>query len=346
MATAVTQQSQAQGLVLSDTNDVRKFLENNIGKVFSALPKHMTPERMIRIVCSCVTRNPKLLQCKPITLINAVVQASSLGLEPDGVLGQAYLVAYKDEVVLIPGYRGLLDLVRRSGQVQSIHWDCVYDGDRFDYEFGDRPFITHKPASDVERLKKPITHVYVIVWLKGGGIQRSVWSRQQIDAHKERFSEGWKYAEKKGRKDSPWHTDWPAMAKKTVLRDMVKLLPVSVEIQRFAETEIQYDSDTVEAEPIEVRGVADMRAEVESASAPEVSQETPSESDGYLDSVPETLVNEYLVGYLEATKTVKTLKDLSEIYQLCQEHITLAEEFEWAAGVKDRAEARIREARK
>lgn len=232
-------------------------------QMMAALPKHVTPDRMIRVAMNCIRKTPKLLECQPASLFSAITEAATYGWELGGVLGHAYLVPYKTECQLIPGYKGLIDLCRRSGQVSTIAMEVVHEGDFFEYEMGDDPRIKHRPNdADKSRDSKPITHVYAVVVLRDGGVQRSVWSAAKIDAHKEKYSQGWRYAEK-GNKDSPWHTAWTVMAKKTVIRDMIGrgLIPLSAELRDVAaratdDTETQaFDFasivETVEPERIE-----------------------------------------------------------------------------------------------
>ena len=224
-------------------------------KMMAALPKHVTADRMIRVAINCIRKTPKLLDCDPASLFGAITEAATYGWELGGVLGHAYLVPFKREAQLIPGYKGLIDLCRRSGQISTISLEVVHEGDKFDYSIGDTPHIMHKPDDrNPKRHEKPITHAYAVVRLRDGGIQRSVWSQEQIDAHKEKYSSGWRFAEKGdsskggGKKDSPWHTAWPTMAKKTVIRDMIQrgLIPVSAEYRDIVQRGIQDDDEGID----------------------------------------------------------------------------------------------------
>lgn len=239
----------AFGQRLSSVGDVMRAASK---QMLSALPKHVTPDRMIRVAMNCIRKNPKLLDCSPPSLFAAITEAATYGWELGGVLGHAYLVPYKDECVLIPGYKGLIDLCRRSGQVSTISIEAVHLGDQFSYSLGDEPNITHIPNDqDGKRDQKPITYVYAVVKLRDGGIQRSVWTAAKIDAHKEKYSQGWRRAETKA-KDSPWHTEWETMAKKTVIRQMIGrgLVPLSAEY-----TEVVNRAAAVEDQVIDFSGL-------------------------------------------------------------------------------------------
>lgn len=239
------------GARLNSVGDVMKAMSS---KMMAALPKHVTADRMIRVAINCIRKTPKLLDCDPASLFGAITEAATYGWELGGVLGHAYLVPFKRECQLIPGYKGLIDLCRRSGQISTVSLEVVHDGDVFDYSIGDTPHIKHKPDDrNPKRHEKPITHAYAVVRLRDGGIQRSVWSREQIDAHKEQYSSGWRYAEK-GNKDSPWHTAWPTMAKKTVIRDMIQrgLVPVSAEYRDLIHRGIQNDDDGIDLDTLDI----------------------------------------------------------------------------------------------
>lgn len=223
---------------------VRDVMEANKQAMFAALPKHITPDRLIRVALSCIRQTPKLLDCTPESLFAAITEAATLGLEPNGMLGHAYLIPYGEECVLVPGYKGLIDLCRRTGTISTLTAEVVHLGDEWAYQLGDDPFIRHVPNdSDPKRHEKPITHVYVVVRLRDGGVQRKVWAAEKVNHHMRTYSQAWKRAER-GKKDSPWHTNWAEMAKKTVIRDLINRgeIPVSVEIQNLAAREEHYEA--------------------------------------------------------------------------------------------------------
>lgn len=208
---------------LKKTGDIVAMINSKQmqAQIRAALPRHLTPERMIRVVTTALRKTPALLQCTQESLLGAIVTASQLGLEPDGVLGHAYLIPYGKTCTFIPGYKGLIHLARQSGHVSTIQAHVVREGDRFDYAFGLSPKMEHVPAKD--GAAGAVTYAYAIAHLKDGGVQWDVMSRAEIDAIRSRSRAG---------NSGPWVTDFEEMAKKTVLRRMCKLLPVSVELQR------------------------------------------------------------------------------------------------------------------
>lgn len=211
-------------------HSVRDLLSRAEAQLAAALPKHIPASYMIRVVLTAVQRTPDLLKCEPITLLGAVFQAAQLALVPDGVLGQAYLVPFNNrkknrkEVQFIPGYRGLITLVRRSGELSTIDAEVVREKDIFEYVRGTNPTIKHVPSEEANPGK--IVKVYAVARLKDGGFQIKVMNRREVEAIKARSA-----AVKSGH-SSPWDTDEEWMFKKTCLKQLTKLLPASIESQR------------------------------------------------------------------------------------------------------------------
>lgn len=206
------------------------------GKAFQkqmalALPKSLTPERLTRIVMSECRKTPALLGCSKESFFGAVLQCAQLGLEPGSALGHCYMIPYGRTCQLIIGYRGMIDLARRSGQIVSISAHCVHEADEFHYEFGLHEDCRHIPAAIADR--GPVTHVYAVARLVGGGFQFDVMSRAEIEAVRSQS--------KSSGQSSPWSSHWDEMAKKTVIRRLFKLLPVSIEAQRAVEVDEKTD---------------------------------------------------------------------------------------------------------
>lgn len=217
---------------------VRALLDRAKEQIRMALPRHMSVDRLIRVALTSVQRTPKLLDCNQTSLLGAIVQSAQLGLEPDGVLGHAYLVPYGKEVQLIPGYKGLVMLARRSGEVSSVDARVVYDGDHFRYAFGLEPKLEHVPADRDDETPARPTHAYAVVRLKDGGYQFDVLTFREIEAVRKRSRAG---------TSGPWVSDWPEMAKKTVLRRVLKLAPMSVEGQQAVALDEMADAGVSQA---------------------------------------------------------------------------------------------------
>ena len=253
--TAVVQQVKAATVI--DVVRSKKFQ----AQMALALPKSMTADRLTRIVMTECRKAPALLKCAPESFYGAVLQCAALGLEPGSALGHCYLLPFgngKDKqgrpnAQLIIGYRGMIDLARRSGQIVSLSAYCVHEQDTFNYKLGLDPDIEHIPASVADRGK--VTHVYAVAKLKGSGVQFEVMSRAEIEKVR---------ASSRAGNSGPWSSHWDEMAKKTVIRRLFKYLPVSIEAVRAVEIDEQSDrgeavtqQDFIEGEFIEKGDVND-----------------------------------------------------------------------------------------
>lgn len=201
------------------------MLEKFKGEIARALPRHLNPDRMCRIALTEFRKNPKLADCDPRSVFAAIIVASQLGLEP-GVLGQAYLIPYKNECQLIVGYQGLIDLVRRSGMVQRVEAHVVHHGDKFTYRTGLHTVLEHEPQ--LEGTPGALRLVYAVAEFKDGGYHVEVMTEDQINKIRDR-SQAVINAKKYG-KTTPWDTDTSEMWRKTALRRICKFLPKSPEI--------------------------------------------------------------------------------------------------------------------
>lgn len=206
-------------------NTLSAYLNKAKPQLAMAVPKHMTPERVIRVAITAVQRTPALLECSPLSICGAVMQAAELGLELSGVLGQAYLIprnnkhTQQKEANFQIGYRGLIALAHRSGRVSSFAARIVYPTDEFKFSYGTNPHIEHVPSGD----EGEWTYVYAVLIEKDGGKDFEVMSRRQVLAHRDRYALKPKYGE------WVWDTALDEMAKKTVIRKLSKRAPLSIE---------------------------------------------------------------------------------------------------------------------
>jgi len=191
-----------------------------------ALPKHLTAERFCRIAITALTRTPKLQECTPESFMKCLLDLSALGIEPDG--RRAHLIPYGKECTLILDYKGIAELVMRSGIVSSIHADKVCENDSFTV---DRGRITSH-AIDYKQPRGKAYAYYVIVQFKDGTEKNEVMTRDECEAIRKRSKAG---------SSGPWVTDFDEMAKKTVFRRASKWLPISVEVRDAFDV----DADTV-----------------------------------------------------------------------------------------------------
>lgn len=217
--------------VSTETNfntGLKQMFKKQFKAIESIVPKGMTPERLIRVGLNATTRNPKLLECSPDTIVGAVVNCGSLGLEPN-LLGHAYIVPFYNskikryEAQFQLGYKGIMELVRRSGEVKAIYAHEVYGGDKFEFEYGLEKNIVHKPCGEEDQSK--ITHFYAVYKLKDGGYDFIVMSRKQLESHRDKFTK----SQKNGVVFGPWKDHFVEMAKKTVIIKLLKTAPLSIE---------------------------------------------------------------------------------------------------------------------
>lgn len=221
-----------------------QLIERMKPEIGRALPKHMNPDRMARIATTVLRQTPALARCTPESFLGALLTASQLGLEP-GPLGEAYLVPYGNTVTFIPGYRGLVKLAFQSGRVQTLQAHVVHENDDFEYCYGLTPDLRHKPA--LRDRGEPIA-VYAAAVLKDGGSQFEVMSVADVEAIRRRSKAG---------NNGPWKTDWSAMARKTVVKQLAKWLPLSTEFSDAVVRDGTIRTDTrdlVDVQPVYAEG--------------------------------------------------------------------------------------------
>lgn len=212
------------GQQMTVAESVRDLLIKNTSRMQALLPKGMTPERFIQIAYTSIRKTPKLLECSKESLLGAVTDAARLGLEV-GVNGQAFLVPYKGVAQCVPGWRGLITLVARTGRATA--WtEAVFEGDDFEWEKGTRPYIRHRPCGEDDPAR--ITHVYAVGHITGTEYPViEVWTIERVWRHRDRFN-------KVG--DKHYSFEHPEMyARKTVLLQVLKHLPMSPEAQAAVE---------------------------------------------------------------------------------------------------------------
>lgn len=225
---------------------LRQHLEGDAFKeaVQKALPKHMTPDRFIRVALTAMNRTPKLRDCTQSSFLNSLLTLSQLGLEPDG--RRAHLIPYENrrlgvvECQLIVDWKGLSELIYRSGIVSTLHADVVRRGDVFKYSMG--VLTDHIPHYLRDDDAKPaeagdVFAVFSTATMKDGSRKTEVMSKDEVEAIRKRSRAG---------QSGPWVSDWSEMAKKTVFRRLSKWLPLSPELRNAVEA----DDDVIEVETV------------------------------------------------------------------------------------------------
>ncbi|RIN44390.1 recombinase RecT [Staphylococcus simulans] len=217
-----TNQQSANPKPKGPRKQVSDLLDRMAPEIEKALPSHLGADRMARVAMTAASSNPKLLQCDPKSFIAAVMQTAQLGLEPNTALGEAYLIPYAGKVQLIISYLGLINLATRSGQYKAIYAHEVYEEDEFYYQYGLRKDIVHKPVDNPRGKPKGY---YAVYHLLNGGYDFVYWTTERVQRHAQKYS----FAVQKGF-DSPWTDEFDQMAKKTVLKDLLKYAPKSIEM--------------------------------------------------------------------------------------------------------------------
>lgn len=217
----------------------------------TALPKHVNSERFVRIAITTIRQNPKLAKCSQESLLGALMVSAQLGLEP-GTLGQCYLIPFENkkagtvECQFQIGYKGLIELLRRSGQLSDIYSYTVYENDDFNIEYGLSRTLTHKPNFDE---RGEIKGFYAVAILKDGAKAFEYMTKDEVIHHEEKYRKG-------SYKNDVWNKNFEEMSQKTVVKKLLKWLPVSVEfLEMAAKDEKSFkviDNKSTEVQEIEI----------------------------------------------------------------------------------------------
>lgn len=251
MGTTIQQKTTA--MAQKPTKTMTDYIKAMEGEIKKALPSVITPERFTRMTLSAISVNPTLAQCTPKSFLGAMMTAAQLGLEPNTPLGQAYMIPYKnhgvDECQFQIGYKGLIDLAYRSGEIESIQAQIVYENDKFECQYGLDPKLSHIPA---DKDRGEAVKVYAVFKTKLGGYGFEVMSMNDVREFAKKYSRSY------DSKYSPWSTNFEEMAKKTVLKKVLKYAPMKSDFVRAVvqdetiKTEISEDMYSVTNEmPIE-----------------------------------------------------------------------------------------------
>ncbi len=200
---------------------LRAVFDQALPQIKNALPATMkrNAERMARCAVTEFQRNEQLAKCTGLSILSCAIQAAQLGLEIGGPTGQCYMVPYGGKATFQIGYRGMITLAFRTGEVANIFAAVVREKDRFRMLRGTSPGIDHEPATgDAGK----VIGVYAVLVYKTGQINYEYMSRDEVEHHRQRYS-------KQSGQNSPWASAWNEMAKKTAVRKLLKYAPLSVD---------------------------------------------------------------------------------------------------------------------
>lgn len=256
-------------------NDFKAILTAQWPKIEAVMPAHMSANRLFQLAVSAYNQTPKLAECSVKSVLSCIMKCGALGLEPSAVdgLGRAYILPYKNgktrtyEATFILGYRGIIDLARRSGQIDTIHAQAVYEGDEFTYwEDETGQHFNWRPDRYAQHTPDALTDVYMTAHFKDGGRVIEHMTRAEVEKVRERS---------KAKDSGPWVTDFEAMALKSVVRKAAKWLPLSIEAQTAVaadETTPDYSGVLAPVVPVEVEpvqtGPADAQTPADAATGP------------------------------------------------------------------------------
>lgn len=239
MAGKIQQATSTQVAARQGDDTMQDLVKRMEGEIAKALPSVITPERFTRIVLSALSTTPELAQTTKASFLGAMMTAAQLGVEPNTPLGQAYLIPYNNrkkgvkECQFQLGYKGLIDLAYRSGEITIIQAHTVYENDDFDYQLGLDPKLEHVPYAGTDK-GQPI-FFYGVFKTKDGGYGFEVMSMADVKKHRKLFSKA---------SYGPWDTNFEEMAKKTVLKKALKYAPMKSDFARGVasdETTRNYD---------------------------------------------------------------------------------------------------------
>ncbi len=310
----------------SPAETVNAWLKRMGPEIARALPKHLNADRMARIALTTIRTNPKLLNCNIDSLMAAVMQAAQLGLEP-GLLGHCYIIPYKDQAQFQIGYKGMIDLARRSGHIQSISAHEVYENDYLKLKYGLEEILEHIPyhLREDKQFDEPgeIKGFYMVAKFKDDGHQIHYMSKKEIDEHRDR-SQNVQNA-KRYKYKTPWDTDYIEMAKKTVVRSAWKWLPISVEIAQQVQASDETVKNQIAEDMSEVPTIDTTYINLGNVEQEQTRQEQPTDKQGYpemyefLEHLEKLVVEkgydiEQFLGVLQEDIGVSDLGDVAQAY--------------------------------
>lgn len=258
--------TEEQAVATSPAKTMQNLVMRMMPQIEKALPSVLTGERFARMVLTAMSTTPQLAQCTPNSFLGAMMQAAQLGVELNTPLGQAYLIPYRNhgqlECQFQLGYKGLIDLAYRSGEITDIAAHEVHENDTFEYELGLEPKLRHVPAL---KDRGAVILYYAVFHTKAGGYGFEVMSVDDIRAHANKFSKA------AGSSYSPWKTNFGEMAKKTVIKKVLKYAPIKTEFVRQVAQDETIKTDIV-------KDMADMPDETVTIDAEDVPNNVDAET--------------------------------------------------------------------
>jgi recombination protein RecT len=229
---------------LANGKNMAAMLDDMKDQLAAQLPKHVSVARIMKAALTAAIKTPNLLKCSQISFWDSMMRAASLGLDVSGTLGSAYLVPYGTTCTLIIGYRGLIDLARRSNEIASIEAHVIYEQDKFEIQFGTDPKCVHTPYLGADRVDKYVG-AYAVAKLRDGSKQVEFMTLADLEKIRAGSRMG---------NTGAWKDHRSEMYRKTVVRRIVKFLPMSTELEKALEIDNETDGYD-DVTPIDVRAI-------------------------------------------------------------------------------------------
>lgn len=240
---------------LAQSDQLLKWLMARRSYFAAALPRHIDEHQFIQAALTAMHKTPQLQKCEPASLMLALMSCAKFGLDPDGV--HSAIVPYGKTATFVPMYMGYIELMYRSGMVESVVFDFVRDGDAWTFDQGKRPpeDFFHRPDLLSSEVREPLL-AYAFAWMKSGGRSQVIFlNRAEAEEIRDTRSKAYQLAERnrrdyakdfqnspsKGKFNSTWHTDFDAMWLKSAVRRLVKRVPTSPEIRDLLKLDDQLD---------------------------------------------------------------------------------------------------------
>ncbi|RDY28431.1 recombinase RecT [Romboutsia weinsteinii] len=219
-------EAKGSNISINPSYAMKQLIVKMNGEIGLALPKELSSERFQKVSLTAFNSNPKLQNCEPMTFIAAMMQSAQLGLEPNTPLGQAYLIPHKvkgiDKVQFQIGYKGLLELAHRSGKLKTLYAHEVKENDEFDIDYGLEQKLIHKPLLKGDRGE--VIGYYAVYHLDPSGYSFVFMTYDEVENHGKKYSNNFE--------GGIWEKEFDSMAKKTVIKKLLKYAPLSIEMQR------------------------------------------------------------------------------------------------------------------
>jgi recombination protein RecT len=224
-------------------SNVKTWLESNKSAIGNCVPKHLDMNRMFRTAISCINGNYSLQKCSAASLCQSVVQATVLGLEIGGALGEAYVVPFGNKAMMMIGYRGFITLARRTEKIKSIYTDIVRSNDKFSIKRGSNPELIH----EIDHTKQGgVVGFYAVFKTTDNETDFEYMTVSEVDAIRARSKAG---------QSGPWVTDYEEMGRKCPLRRLAKRMPMSYDMSRAVEIDNRATMGETIDDAVDIEGV-------------------------------------------------------------------------------------------